>query len=264
MTTKLALTDLANGQANYLNANATFAQLNQLVQAGVVDRLATPPGSPANEALYIITATATGVWAGKENQLAYWLTSGTPAWYYVTPREGMLVHVNDEDVYYKYTGSAWEVFSGGGGGSGVDIENSGSPVATATTINFIGATVTDAGSGVVDVEIPSGGSYVGAPIRTITGTTGTITVADAGRKIECTNASPVTLTLNAEATAAWPANTDIEIFQRGAGAVAVAGAGFTIKCHATDTLVLAGNGSAAQLSRFGADDWNLVGRLVAA
>lgn len=314
MTTKLGLTDLVNGQANYLNANQTFALLNQLVQGAVVDKdLSAPPSSPADESLYIVAASATGAWAGKSGFLAFWLNS-VGLWTFVTPREGMWFHVNDEDAFYKYTGSAWAVFSGGGGGmtnpmttpadiivggasgapsrlakgaafqvlrvnaggtaleyadppsagSGVDVEDSGAAVATATTLNFIGATVTDSGSGVVDVEIPSGGSYVGAPIRTITGTTGTITIADAGRKIECTNASAVTLTLDAEATAAWPSNADVEIFQRGAGAVTVAGDGFTIKCHASDTLVLAGNGSAAQLSRFGSDDWNLVGRLVAA
>lgn len=116
-TTKLGLTETANGQANNLNVNEALARLDQLVQGAVTDRLATPPGSPANGALYIITATATGAWAGRENQLAYWLSS-VNAWTYVTPREGMLLHVNDEDEYYKYTGSAWtilpsSVFTGG-------------------------------------------------------------------------------------------------------------------------------------------------------
>lgn len=114
-TTKLDLELLQNSAANQTLANETFHQLNQLVQASVVDRATTPPGSPANEALYLIIATATGIWAGKENQLAYWLTS-TSAWQYITPREGMLVHVNDEDDYYSFDGSAWAVFSGGGGG----------------------------------------------------------------------------------------------------------------------------------------------------
>lgn len=113
-TTKLDLELLQNGAANQTLSNETFHQLNQLVQASVVDRATTPPGSPANEALYLIIATATGIWAGKENQLAYWLTS-TNAWQYVTPREGMIVHVNDEDVFYKYDGSAWAIFSAGGG-----------------------------------------------------------------------------------------------------------------------------------------------------
>lgn len=113
-TTKLDLELLQNGAANQTLSNETFHQLNQLVQAAVVDRATTPPGSPADEALYLIIATATGAWAGKENQLAYWLTS-TNAWQYVLPREGMIVHVNDEDVFYKYDGSAWAVFSAGGG-----------------------------------------------------------------------------------------------------------------------------------------------------
>jgi hypothetical protein len=114
-TSKLGLQLLQNGSANQVLGNDTFAQLNQLVQAAVTDRLSTPPGSPANEALYLITATATGAWAGKENQLAYWLTA-TNAWQYVVPREGMLVHVNDEDQFYKYDGAAWGAFSSGGGG----------------------------------------------------------------------------------------------------------------------------------------------------
>ena len=118
MTNKLALTDLANSANQYLNANATFAQLNQLVQAGVVDKdLFTPPASPANEALYIIatTSTPTGAWAGQGGKLAYWLGGSTNAWQFITPNEGFFVHVNDEDVYYKYTGTAWSVFSSGGG-----------------------------------------------------------------------------------------------------------------------------------------------------
>jgi hypothetical protein len=113
-TSKLALELLANAAANQTLANTTFAQLNQLVQPAAVDRTNAPPGSPVDEALYIITATATGAWAGKENQLAYWLAS-TGAWQYIAPREGMLIHVNDENVYYKYDGSVWGIFSGGGG-----------------------------------------------------------------------------------------------------------------------------------------------------
>lgn len=112
-TTKLDLELLQNGAANQTLANETFHQLNQIVQASIVDRLTTPPGSPANEALYLIVATATGAWAGKENQLAYWLTS-TNAWQYIDPREGMFVHVNDENEYYTYDGSAWSIFSSGG------------------------------------------------------------------------------------------------------------------------------------------------------
>ena len=118
-TNKLGLEMLQNAAANQTLANATFARLNQLVQAGVVDKdLAAPPASPADESLYIVGASATGAWAGRDGQLAYWLiTAG--AWQFIAPKEGFFLHVNDEDVFYKFTGTAWEVFSGGGGGGGM-------------------------------------------------------------------------------------------------------------------------------------------------
>jgi hypothetical protein len=118
-TNKLGLEMLQNAAANQTLANTTFARLNQLVQAGVADKdLATPPASPADESLYIVGASATGAWAGRDGQLAYWLiTAG--AWQFITPKEGFFLHVNDEDVFYKFTGTAWEVFSGGGGGGGM-------------------------------------------------------------------------------------------------------------------------------------------------
>ncbi|MDU9398021.1 DUF2793 domain-containing protein [Pseudomonas sp. zfem003] len=113
-TTKIALQLLQNSAANQLLSNETFAQLNQLVQPAVLDKdLSSPPGSPADEALYIVGSSPTGAWSGKADQLAYWLTS-TGAWQFVIPREGFLVHVNDEDQFYRYTGSSWAAFSGGG------------------------------------------------------------------------------------------------------------------------------------------------------
>lgn len=113
-TAKLGIPLFQNNAANQVLGNDGFALLNQLVQAGAVDKdLATPPGSPSNEALYIVAASPTGAWSGKAGQLAYWLST-TNAWQFVVPREGMLVHVNDEDVFYKYDGSAWAIFSASG------------------------------------------------------------------------------------------------------------------------------------------------------
>lgn len=110
-TSKLALELLANAPGNQVQANTTFAQLNQLVQASVVDKdLSAPPGSPADEALYIVAGSPTGAWSGQAGKLAYWLTS-SGAWQFIAPREGMWVHVNDEDEYYKYSGAAWELMA---------------------------------------------------------------------------------------------------------------------------------------------------------
>ena len=121
MTAKIGLTYLANGQANYLNANASFAQLDQLVQPVVLDKdLATPPGSPTNGAAYIVAASATGAWAGKDGKLACWLTS-VAAWTFVTPADGWRVWVADEKLWYHFNGSAWVAaqvgYQTGAGGS---------------------------------------------------------------------------------------------------------------------------------------------------
>lgn len=117
-TTKLGLTETANGQANYLNVNTALSRLDQLVFARVIDRnLSAPPGSPANGAMYIPAATATGAWAGKENNLAWWLTDANQ-WFFLAPAEGMgLVYVLDENIFIYHNGTAWAEFSGGGGGS---------------------------------------------------------------------------------------------------------------------------------------------------
>lgn len=156
-TAKLNLELLANAAANQTLANTTFAHLNQLVQAAVVDKdLATPPGSPADEALYIVAASPTGAWAGKAGQLAYWLTS-TNAWQFIVPREGFLVHVNDEDAYYKYDGAAWAILATGGGSSTVatqTVSSSGGVLdLSATTAPVILVTLTE---NITSVTLPSG------------------------------------------------------------------------------------------------------------
>lgn len=75
----------------------------------VLDRAITPPGSPTTGDRYLIDGalgTATGAWAGKENQVAQWNGS---AWVYTLPTIGMYVSVDDEtDGVYLYTGSAWD------------------------------------------------------------------------------------------------------------------------------------------------------------
>lgn len=80
-----------------------------LAQASVKDKdLATPPGSPTNGDAYIVAASPTGAWSGKAKYIAAWYNS---AWLLVAPTKGMLVHVDDEDKFYKYDGSAWAEYT---------------------------------------------------------------------------------------------------------------------------------------------------------
>jgi hypothetical protein len=107
----------------------------------------------------------------------------------------------------------------------------------------------------------------GLPVRTITGTSGAITPADAGRLIICTSASPVILTLSADADGTWEVDGHapvVHFFQAGAGAVTIRGDGFTIFTHAEDAAELDGNGAAATAMRTASNVWRLFGRLVAA
>lgn len=88
-----------------VTANEAFAKIDALLNMGVADRdLTTPPGSPTAGDAYIAAATATGDWAGKENQIAYYDNS---AWNFIAPNEGLTVWVNDEDIHYTWDGSAW-------------------------------------------------------------------------------------------------------------------------------------------------------------
>lgn len=141
-TAKLGLEFLANAAANQNLANITFAQLNQLVQAGVVDKdLSSPPGSPSNEALYIVASGNWDTGSDKTGQLVYWLDS-TSEWRYITPREGFMVHVNDEDIYYKYTGSAW-VAQHLSGSATYDAPSIAAGGTTTTTVTVTGAALGD-------------------------------------------------------------------------------------------------------------------------
>lgn len=74
-------------------------------QSSVLDRLDTPPGSPNTGDRYLIIATATGDWAGNEDQIAEW--NGT-SWDFTVITTGTYLGVDDEtDGLYYYGGSSW-------------------------------------------------------------------------------------------------------------------------------------------------------------
>lgn len=66
--------------------------------------LTAPPGSPVDGDAYIVAATATGAWAGKEKKIAFRMSTG---WLYVTPIEGTAAYVQDENLRYLFDGSSW-------------------------------------------------------------------------------------------------------------------------------------------------------------
>lgn len=87
--------------------NPNFAKLEALLHLTVISITATPPGSPANGACYIVGASATGAWAGHDNHVAVWYTTGTPAWLYIVPAPGVRAFNIATTSYWRWTGTAW-------------------------------------------------------------------------------------------------------------------------------------------------------------
>lgn len=227
-TVKTALELLASGANNQLQANLSFAQIDQLLQAAVVDKdLATPPVSPTNGALYIVAASPTGAWSGQAGKLAYWLTS-VGAWTFVTPRTGFTVAVLDEldgsglPRDYRYNGSSW-------------------------------------------VQRPEGGS--GGSLPVVTTFTGNLTagLSNSNRYNISQDGTAQVVTIPLQSAVAWPDDAELHFEQGGAGTLSFLGAsGVTINRVSTSTAVVAGQYGVVTLKRKGLNNWTLFGALGAA
>lgn len=87
-----------------VTVNTALAMLDAMLNTGVIDKdLTAPPGSPASGDLYIVASGATGAWAGKDNQIAWY----NGAWKFIAPAEGLTFWVKDEDKLYSWNGTAW-------------------------------------------------------------------------------------------------------------------------------------------------------------
>jgi Protein of unknown function (DUF2793) len=63
-----------------------------------------PPAEPAPGQSWLVGASATGAWAGKEDALASWTAGG---WRFVAPVPGMLVWLLDPGYWLHWTGTGW-------------------------------------------------------------------------------------------------------------------------------------------------------------
>lgn len=76
----------------------------------VIDRdLTAPPGSPTLKDIYIPAATATGAWAGHEDDIAVWWQEPgvAAAWKFETPSTGLRAYIEDEVVLTVFDGTNW-------------------------------------------------------------------------------------------------------------------------------------------------------------
>lgn len=120
---------------------------------------------------------------------------------------------------------------------------------------------TDVQAAIAEVAAEAGsGSSTTIAIVTASGTTYTLVLTDAGKMVETTNASAVTVTVPTNASVAFPVGTILEIRQAGVGQVTVSPAGgVTIRSAATYTTRAQWSG--ISLHKRGTDEWVIAGDL---
>lgn len=109
-TPNFSITELAASQAQkHVTVNEGFRVLDTAMNLTVIraDNTA-PPGSPSEGDKYIPLATATGAWAGKENQIAAFINA---EWIFFVPAEGWRAYNQNTNSLLVFGGSTWSDFS---------------------------------------------------------------------------------------------------------------------------------------------------------
>lgn len=218
----------------------------------VADRVTAPPGSCADGATYIIIATATGAFTGKENQLATAVgVNAASGWLYRTPGtldEGVTAYVQDENAVYLWGGASWAIDTSGA----YTDEEARDAIGTALVGEGVRSTVDDGGD-TITLRV------TGIAPSTETGTTYTADADDAGRYIQFTNAASIAFTIPPNASVAFPIGTVVTIEQNAAGVVTItAGAGVTLNSRG-GLLATAGQYAVAQIKKVATNTWTVIG-----
>lgn len=145
-TTNLILPFVLAAQAQkHVTMNDALQILDGVINLAVVDRdLATPPGSPADGARYLVAASPTGLWAGWAGDIAMWVDGN---WRRLVAREGWIVWVADENIALVRRSGAWQPFierGSNGNGAWVRLAD-GTQICTQSQV--VNATINTAGGG---------------------------------------------------------------------------------------------------------------------
>ena len=106
-STHLRLPYLLAAQAQkHVTHNEALRLLDAMVQLSVLDRTrTTPPTSPAGGDRHLVPSGATGLWAGWDLNVAFWVDG---VWLRLVPRPGWLVWIAAEQVFLVWNGTVWE------------------------------------------------------------------------------------------------------------------------------------------------------------
>lgn len=87
--------------------NESLTIIDSILAKGAISITSTPPSLPNNGDLYIVGASATGAWVGKDDQIAYYVTEW--GWQFYQPQEGYTIRVIADEKLYSYTATGWEL-----------------------------------------------------------------------------------------------------------------------------------------------------------
>jgi hypothetical protein len=107
ITTHLLLPYILASQAQkHVTHNEALRLLDAMVQLSVLDRTrTTPPASPADGDRHIVASGATGLWAGWDLNVAFWVDG---VWMRLVPRPGWLAWIAAEQAFVVWNGTAWD------------------------------------------------------------------------------------------------------------------------------------------------------------
>lgn len=222
-STNLGFTYLEASQAQkHVTVNEALRVIDAVIQLSVIDRdLTAPPGGESDGDVYIPAATATGDWAGHEDDVAFYVDG---AWQFTSPREGWRAYLQDEDIEVFWTGSAWVAYPAQTESFVIAVSDESTDLTTGTakttfrmpyafTVSAVRASVTAAPTGAaLEVDINEGGASILSTVLSI----------DVGEKTSTTAATPPVIS---DASLADDAEITIDIDQIGS---TVAGAGLKV------------------------------------
>ena len=104
-TARLNLPNLVSGQAQKeITHNMALQRLDAFVQTAVESMTLVIPPVGVEGNLYVVGVTATGAWAGKDGQLAYYIGGN---WAFYVPFEGMRIWNKATAEAMVYKEAAW-------------------------------------------------------------------------------------------------------------------------------------------------------------
>ena len=146
-TPRYALPLLQSGQAQKeVTHNDALAQIDALLHLVVESRAVATPPLGAEAAAWIVGTAASGFWTSHDGQIAVLDDTG---WSFVTPRDGCIAFVRDEQIFVSWAAGAWR---------------DSLPVRSLT---IAGRTVL--GGSLAKVTAPTGGATIDSETRTALG-----------------------------------------------------------------------------------------------